>query len=247
MCAYPCSLVLTARHRKILLQDSHYGSDLHGNQLPARISTPLITLDLFVCLSFMNVIKKKSPWSPQYKCVSFTARWSYSNIHTHLEIQMAKHSTQSWCKLQKWVTSEVRMWVLTGPELSRPSWWDQNTIQNNWQCLWSSVLLWQPVASFTLMRATVTSDSKCEMWHKHSAAHWNTHPPALAAGFKLWTQRCQSVWKCRVCTDVTLSMTPPSCYRQDTDTRQINHSRIQSCAIRETVTNFKRQGSHLDA
>ena len=33
--------------------------------------------------------------------VSFTVCWSYSSIHTHLEIQMAKHSTQARCKLQR--------------------------------------------------------------------------------------------------------------------------------------------------
>lgn len=36
-----------------------------------------------------------------YMCVSFTVCWSYSRIHTHLEIQIAKHSNQAWCKLQE--------------------------------------------------------------------------------------------------------------------------------------------------
>lgn len=37
-----------------------------------------------------------------------------------------------------------------------------------------------------------------------------------------------------MCTDVTLSITPPSCHRQDTDRRQINHGVHKSNEIQTT-------------
>ena len=55
VCAYPSSLILTVRHRRRSPLGSLYRTDRHGNRLAVHMRTPLISLDLSVYLSWVNV------------------------------------------------------------------------------------------------------------------------------------------------------------------------------------------------
>lgn len=101
--------------------------------------------------------------------------------------------------------------------------WRRNTIHNNWQCSWSLALFWQSVASFGKSVSYSCLDERyCHQWQWMWFKHLHTLASCLCHG--VWTLN-QSVRKCHVCTDVTLAITSPSCHRQDTDMRQINHRR----------------------
>lgn len=100
---YPNGLVLTLRQKRRSLLASHCGSDLDVNQLLSylHVNTPLISRDLSVCQSNVNGLMSPRSTAQVSVCVSFTVCVSCSSIHTHLETQVAKHSTQARYKLQE--------------------------------------------------------------------------------------------------------------------------------------------------
>lgn len=107
LCAYQCSLVLTVTHRRRSLLDSPYRSDLHGNQLPARRSTPLISLDLWLCLSCVKVLRSLKSTAHVCICVCHSQyvglipesthiwRYRWRNIPIRPDANPKKHR-QKW-------------------------------------------------------------------------------------------------------------------------------------------------------
>lgn len=57
VCAYQCSLVLTVSYRRKSQLDSRYKTDLHGNQLPVRVRSPLTSLESFSVPQLCESIK----------------------------------------------------------------------------------------------------------------------------------------------------------------------------------------------
>ncbi len=207
----------------------------------------------WICLCASIVWTYQSPCSPQHMCVSFTVRWSYSSIHKHPEIQMAKHSTAAaWCKLQtlscNWspdvslpksrvIPSKLRDQNDTGDRTPFKTMMHMKFSSSSSRgCFFGEKFLLQSSGWEMLSPVRETCDLHTNTLKRASCSRsrvWTLNPELPVSEQVLCLHWCHIVYYS--------SFLPQAGYWHETDKPQ-----DEFCATRGTTTNYKRQERHED-